>query len=164
MKNLLLCAGLAGLLALPGGVAAHEPKPNATAVPVAAADPATTKVLAVVEQFGAALKAGNMESVGAMLADDVLILESGGVERSRKEYLGGHAMHDAVFLKTAHVEVKHRTARLEGPLAWVGTESEMHITKDGKPATILSTETMVLKRSGVDWRIVHIHWSSGAKH
>jgi ketosteroid isomerase-like protein len=45
----------------------------------------------------------------------------------------------------------------------VGTESELHASKDGKPITLLSTETMVLKNTPNGWRIVHIHWSSRPK-
>ena len=37
------------------------------------------------------------------------------------------------------------------------------LQKDGKTIIILSTETMVLKRSGSTWKIVHIHWSSRKK-
>jgi ketosteroid isomerase-like protein len=35
--------------------------------------------------------------------------------------------------------------------------------KDGKEATMLSTETMVLRRGTSGWKIVHIHWSSRIK-
>ena len=113
--------------------------------------------------FSARIQSANFDQVRALLADDVLILESGGAERSREEYLGHHAISDAAFLKGAHVQVKQRTARVEGPLAWIGTESELHATKDGKAVTLLSTETMILKKTGADWRIVHIHWSSRPK-
>lgn len=34
---------------------------------------------------------------------------------------------------------------------------------DGEPLTLLSTETMALGKTGADWRIVHIHWSSRPK-
>ena len=117
----------------------------------------------VVEAFSAALQAGDLVRAGSLLAEDVLILESGGAERSRKEYLGGHAVHDAEFLKTAHIQPIHRTARIVDGFAWVGTESELHASKDGKPMAILSTETMVLKNTPDGWRIVHIHWSSRPK-
>ena len=93
----------------------------------------------------------------------MLILESGGAERSRDEYLGHHAKGDAEFLKSAHVQRLRQTARVEGVLAWIGTESEIHTSKDGKPVTLLSTETMILRQSGEAWRIVHIHWSSRPK-
>jgi SnoaL-like domain len=48
-------------------------------------------------------------------------------------------------------------------MAWVASESEIHAKKDGKASTSVSTETMVLKRTGQAWKIVHIHWSSHAK-
>lgn len=153
---------LAGFLALPALAAAHDPTQHATTKP-AVTDTAAQPVIAVVEQFSKTLQAADFNSVRELLAEDVLILESGGAERSREEYLGHHAVSDAAFLKGAHVQVKQRVARVEGPLAWVGTESELHAMKDGKALTLLSTETMILKKAGADWRIVHIHWSSRPK-
>lgn len=140
---------------------AHHPQPAASApmdVP-AAAKPAVS----VVERFGKALAAADFKTVESLLDADVLILETGGAERSRQEYLGHHAISDAQFLKGAHSQLQRRRARIAGDLAWVGSESELHATKDGKPLTLLSTETMVLKKTGAEWRIVHIHWSSRPK-
>ncbi len=119
--------------------------------------------VATVDRFFAALKAGELEKAGAELDPRVIILESGGAERSAAEYLGGHAKGDAAFLKDAHHSLTHRTARVSGGLAWVASESELHVQKDGKPAVIASTETMVLRSSGTGWKIVHIHWSSRVK-
>ena len=138
---------------------AHGPEAHAKPVTITAEDLAVPAVK-VVDAFSTALQAGELAHAGSLLAEDVLILESGGAERTREEYLGGHAEHDAEFLKTAHIQRIHRTARIEGDLAWVGTESELHASKDGKPLTLLSTETMVLKSTPDGWRIVHIHWSS----
>lgn len=155
---------LAGLIALPGLAGAHEPE---TPMPAASAQQISDQAkpaVAVVEQFSAALKTGDFKQAGELLGEDVLILESGDAEHSREEYLGGHALFDAAFLKGAQIDVKHRTARAEGSLAWVGTESEIRATKDGAPLTLLSTETMVLKQTAAGWRIVHIHWSSRQAH
>jgi uncharacterized protein (TIGR02246 family) len=129
---------------------------------VALADP--RPAIAVVDAFSAALQAGDLERVRALLADDVLVLESGGAERSKDEYFASHAAADAAFLRDAHVQVTHRSARVDGGMAWVGTESEMHVSKDGVALTLLGTETMVLARAADGWRIVHIHWSSRPKH
>lgn len=153
---------LAGVFAV-SATPAHESRSPKTTTPAATVSEQARPAVAVVEQFSAALHAADMQRVAALLADDVLILESGGAERSREEYLGHHAVADAAFLKGAHVQVLRRTARVEGPLAWVGTESEVHAAHGGKPATLLSTETMILEKSGDAWRIVHIHWSSRPK-
>ena len=73
------------------------------------------------------------------------------------------SIRDAKFLKGSHHQLKRRIARSAGDLAWIGSESELHASKDSKPVTLLSTETMVLRKTGADWRIVHIHWSSRPK-
>jgi len=115
---------------------------------------------AVVDAFSAALAAGDLATAALKLDPAVLILESGGAEHSAAEYLGGHARDDAEFLRDARHVLKRRTGRVSGDLAWIASESELHVQREGKPATIASDETMVL-RSGADgWKIVHIHWSS----
>lgn len=149
---------MAAMLTTIPAALAHDGKHAAS--PDSSIAPAAQPAVGIVEQFSAALQAGDLDRAGGLLADDVLILESGGAERSREEYLGGHAGHDAAFLKDAHVQVKRRTARVEGDLVWVGSESEIHASRGGKPLTLFSTETMVLKHSPQGWRIVHIHWSS----
>jgi ketosteroid isomerase-like protein len=146
---------LTALSLLPGLAAAQAPPVD---VPEAARAAAAT-----VDRFFAALSAGDLDRAGAELDPNVIILESGGAERSAAQYLGGHAKGDAQFLKGARHVLNRRTARATGDVAWVASESELHVEKDGKPSTTASTETMVL-RSGKDgWKIVHIHWSSRVK-
>jgi hypothetical protein len=127
-------------------------------VPAAAMD-----AVATVDRFSAALSSGDLAKAGAELDAHVLILESGGAERTAAEYLGGHAKGDAAFLKTAHQQLLRRTARVNGDFAWVASESELHLQREGKPVTVLSTETMLLQRRASVWTIVHIHWSSRRK-
>lgn len=141
---------------------AHAAEQPATAakidVPVAA-----KAAVAVVDAFGEAIAAADFEQVTAMLDPAVIILESGGAERSRDEYLSHHARSDAKFLAGTHSTLSSRRARVDGDTAWVASESELHTSKDGKPMTLLSTETMVLKNTSSGWKIVHIHWSSRPK-
>ena len=139
-------------------VASSARAEDTTAV-ASAAKPA----VAVVADFSTALQAGDLKRVEALLDPNVLVLESGNAERSRAEYLRKHAGEDAAFLKKVHVLVKRRSARADGNLAYVTTESEMHLTEDGKMQTIQSTETMVLQKAADAWHIVHIHWSSRKK-
>ena len=116
--------------------------------------------VATVDRFFAALSAGDIDRAGAELDPQVIILESGGAEHSAAEYLGGHAKDDAEFLKTAQQKLGHRTVRVIGKLAWIASESELKAKHDGKPITLFSTETMVLRSTDSGWKIVHIHWSS----
>ncbi len=172
MKRNTLVTSLAFVVALGGAVTASAQTSPAAhthhAAPAHAAShrdvpPTAQAAVSVVERFSKALAAGDLKIVEALLSADVLILETGGAEHSREEYLGHHAIGDAKFLKGTHSEIKNRTARIDGSLAWVGTESELHASKDGKPMTLLSTETMVLKNTTAGWQIVHIHWSSRPK-
>ncbi len=168
MNTKLLVIALASMLAAPTAFAhgeeKHESAAMATGRETAKAElkvaPAAADAVATVERFATALSAGNLSKAGAELDPGVLILESGGVERSRDEYLGGHAKSDAAFLKTAMTTLKRRTAQATGDLAWVASESDIHAMKGKEMLMIESTETMVLRKSGVAWKIVHIHWSS----
>jgi ketosteroid isomerase-like protein len=150
-------ATLAALLLISGPAAAHESSPKLD-VPDSAEAAA-----AVVDRFFAALSSGDLAQAGAQLDPAVIILESGGAEHSAAEYLGGHAKGDAQFLKGAHHVLNRRSARATGDVAWVASESELHVEKDGKPSTIASAETMVLRSGQEGWKIVHIHWSSRVK-
>ena len=146
------------LLLAPALAIAHDSQAPGGAA-TASVDAAAEAAVATVDAFSAALKAGDLQRAGALLDPAVQVLESGGAERSRAEYLQHHAGADAAFLKDAHVRVLRRTARAEGALAWVATESEL----DAGGKTHQSAETMVLARGAEGWRIVHIHWSSRAK-
>lgn len=120
----------------------------------------TAPAVAVVDHFGQALAAGKFDELKTLLSPDVLILESGGAERSREEYLAHHAIDDWQFLQGMRVEAGKRRARVAGDMAWVGSESRMFKLADDGKTVFLSTETMVLRRYDGQWRIVHIHWSS----
>ncbi len=151
MKTAIVTALVAALLF---SSAARPAEPQLD-VPADARD-----AVAVVDRFFAALSGGDLDRAGAMLDPQVIILESGGAEHSAAEYLGGHAKGDAAFLAQAHQRLMRRTAKTDGGLAWVASESELQVEREGKPTVILSTETMVLQLTGDGWRIAHIHWSS----
>lgn len=167
MKTFIHAAGALMLLSAPGLGFAHENAPHAapsvSTPSQPAVAPAATTPEATVDAFGAALRAGDVPTLRTLLAPDVLILEGGGAERSAEEYLGGHALSDAAFLKDAHIRQTARTAKVDGAMAWVATESELHVERDGKPLTLASAETMLLQKMGDAWRIVHIHWSSARR-
>lgn len=122
--------------------------------------PEAIDAVKVVDAFSEALKAANFDTVKQLLDEKVLVLESGGSERSRDEYMSEHALADALFLRKAKSQLRYRQAHAEGLFAWVATESELQSEQNGKPLLLLSTETMLLKNTPQGWKIVHIHWSS----
>jgi ketosteroid isomerase-like protein len=166
MHTFTRSAGVLLLAAAPTLAMAHENAPHAApaASPHAQAEaPAATTPEATVDAFAQALRRGDTATLRTLLAPDVLILEGGGAERSAEEYLSGHALSDAAFLKDAHIQQTARTAKIEGDLAWVATESELHVERDSQPVTLGSAETMLLQKIDGAWRIVHIHWSSARR-
>jgi ketosteroid isomerase-like protein len=124
------------------------------------ADADAAQAVAVVDRFSQELAAGNTSAASALLDEDVVIHESGGVERSRAEYAAHHLAADAQFMRSSTRRLLSRTSGASGDLAWVASETELSRDVEGKPKRSIMTETMVLQRSGEGWRIVHIHWSS----
>ena len=142
MRRLLIAAALAGTLA-----SAAVAAPNSDAA-------------AVVDAFHSALAKGDARAAAALLADDSLIFEEGGVERSKAEYVTKHLPADAAFSKAVRSSVTRRTSNRAGNLAWIASEGRTTGTFRGKAVDQVTTETMLVRLSGNDWKIVHIHWSS----
>jgi ketosteroid isomerase-like protein len=55
-----------------------------------------------------------------------------------------------------------RRGAAAGTIAWIASEGRTTGTYKGKQVDVVTTETMVLRRTGGGWKIVHIHWSSAA--
>lgn len=157
MKPLILAAALAFAAST---AIAQEVVPGFGADQTA--DEATLPVVAVVDAFHAALGSGNADAVLALLAEDVMVLEEGGAERSRGEYAGHHLPADMVFAAATDAEVSRRAAWIEGDTAWVLTEGRTSGQFNGRAVNRLTAETMILHRGADGWRIRHIHWSSRA--
>jgi Calcium/calmodulin dependent protein kinase II Association. len=118
---------------------------------------------AVVDAFHAALKRSDGLAATALLADDVLILEAGGVERSKAEYASQHLPADMAFSQAVPLTLTHRTGHATGSTAWIASEGRVTGTYQGRKIDRITAETMILRRIGGTWKIVHIHWSSAAK-
>lgn len=129
-----------------------------------AAAPAPERgAIAVVDAFHAAIDRGDAKAAAALLAEDAVIFESGEVERSKAEYASKHLPADVEFSKAVKSVVTRRSAHASGTLAWVASEGRTTGPYKGKALDLATTETMVLRRAGGTWKIVHIHWSSAKR-
>jgi mono/diheme cytochrome c family protein len=117
---------------------------------------------AVVDQFQKRVAQGRTKEAEALLDPGLLVFEGGDAERSRAEYASHHLESDAEFLRSATVAQLMRRGQVDGDTAWIATESELRAAGP-KPTNLLTTETMVLKRTPQGWLITHIHWSSKAR-
>ncbi len=148
--------GLSLTAAHPGAHDAPQtPPPAEHAAPADSVTPVGT-----VTAFHAALTSGNSAAALALLAEDVIIFESGGVESSRAEYASHHLAADAAFSAAVPRTLVSRTQGEAGDMAWVMSVETVTGTYRNRAINSRSVETMLLHRVNGQWRIAHIHWSS----
>ena len=114
---------------------------------------------AVVADFHRALAEGYRDGVLKLLMPNAVIFETGYVEASREQYAAGQLGADLLYAATVQREVVHREAVVSGDMALVITQARNSGEFQGEPVNLTNTETMVLRRSGGNWKILHIHWS-----
>lgn len=114
----------------------------------------------VVNAFHAALKRGDATAALNLMAEDVVIFESGGVERNRAEYATHHLKSDAAFSAATTRTPISQTIASDGNLSSVMSVEFVKGTFRDRPVNSRSVETMVLRKTEGRWRIIHIHWSS----
>ena len=159
-------AQLLGIAAMGASLIAAHPGAHGTPQTPVASDlraPADTATpVGTVTAFHSALASGNTAAAQALLAEDALIFESGGVESSRAEYASHHLQADAAFSAAVTRTLVSRTHGEQGDAAWVMSVETVTGTYRGRAINSRSVETMLLRRVDSQWRIVHIHWSSAS--
>lgn len=114
----------------------------------------------VVNAFHTALKRGDTNAALKLMSEDAVIFESGGVERNRAEYEAHHLKADAAFSAATSRTPVSQVVATDGNLASVMSVENVAGTFRGRPINSRSVETMVLRKTDGQWRIIHIHWSS----
>lgn len=147
MHTFLLAGALVALMSAPVPCAAQGVPTDSAAVAM------------VVRQFHEALAHRDSAGALALLADDVVVLEAGGLE-SRAEYRSHHLPADMAFAAAVPRTPGPLRVTLAGDVAWVASTSETTGTFDGRAVNSAGAELVVLSRSPAGWRIRAIHWSS----
>ena len=129
--------------------------------PVAAQSGPDAEVIAVIEAFHSALASGDSTQALSYLADDVVILESGGIE-DKGHYRSGHLAGDMRFaaVPTQRGEI---SVRVSGDVAWAHSTSVTEGRMGEREVNSQGAELVVLVRGADSWKIVAIHWSSRAR-
>ena len=127
--------------------------------PVGGQQSDSTDVVAVIERFHAALSVGDSAAAIALLAPDVTILESGGVE-NREQYRSHHLAGDIEFARGVPRTRAPIAVTVAGDVAWATSTSVTQGDFRGRAVNSNSAELMVLTRSEGKWLIRAIHWSS----
>lgn len=123
-------------------------------------EPAARPAAAVVDRFHAALRRGDGKGALALMAGDALVYESGHVEQGKAEYRATHLDADMEYSRAVTEVTTARGGHAQGNFAWIASQGRTSGKFRGKQVDRATTETMVLRRTAGQWRIVHIHWSS----
>lgn len=151
MTRLLALAGVALLLIASPALAQDD------SVAVRMDDSVAVRM--TVAAYHAALQSGDSATALSLLAPDVVVLESGGIE-SRSEYRANHLSADMAFAQATRSVRSPGPVRVEGDVAWASATSETRGEWNGNPVASAGAELMVLRRTAAGWRITAIHWSS----
>jgi ketosteroid isomerase-like protein len=114
----------------------------------------------VVMQFHLALRTSDKITARKLLADNVLIFEGGGVDRSADEYAHHHMLSDMKYLAAMKSEPLEHNVKIMGNSAVSMSRSKTMGTYKGKELKYEGMETMVLEKQKGEWKIVRIHWSN----
>ncbi len=114
----------------------------------------------VVRKFHQALKGADVDTVRKILADDVIIFEGGGVERSLDEYAEHHMQADFAFTKEMQITLLEHHVKENANTAISMSRSHMKGRYKDKEIDGKSMETLLLRKTAEQWKIIHIHWSN----
>lgn len=118
-----------------------------------------TKVGEVVAELHTALRSSDEATIRSILADDVLIFEGSGAERSLEEYASHHMKSDMKFLKNMDTELLERNIMIHGDIAVSSSRSKMTGKYKNKDFNKVTVETLILKKSNDGWKVIRVHWS-----
>lgn len=114
----------------------------------------------IVDTFHHALENGDEDTVRRILADDVIIFEGGGVERSLNEYVEHHMTADMSFLKNMQSRKLEHHIKVDGNTAVSMSRNHLKGSYKDKEIDSEGMETLLLMKKENRWEIVHIHWSN----
>lgn len=119
----------------------------------------SSDVADAVNRYHHALETGDSAAALALLTDDAVILESGGME-TRAEYRSHHLPSDIAFARAVQSVRSPVNVTVRGDVAWASSTSVAEGEFRGRPVNSTGAELMVLVRTGQGWRIAAIHWSA----
>lgn len=116
-------------------------------------------VAAVIDRYHRALGEGDSATALSLLANDVAILESGGME-TRDDYRGHHLPGDIAFAMAVRSVRNPMRIVVRGDAAWATSTSTTQGDFRGRAINSAGAELVVLSREADGWKIRAIHWSS----
>jgi ketosteroid isomerase-like protein len=119
-------------------------------------------IVATVRRFHDVIAAGDSLGALALLTEDAVVLESGGLE-TKAEFRQHHLPADISFAQSTSGDRRVHSVTRRGDVAWVTSTSTATGNFRGRAVDSTGAELMVLVRTPSGWRINAIHWSSRAR-
>ena len=119
-----------------------------------------TEAAKVVVAFHKALESGDAAKARSLLADNVLIIEGSGIERSADEYASHHMLSDMKYLQAIDIRTLEHHVQVGSSLAISFSRISNKGVYKGKKIDREGNETITLIHGSDGWKIAHIHWSN----
>ena len=158
MRNLFVMVLMAGAI-----LSCQSPEPSDAGEPEASSEPAEIlldsllaqqnsedQIVAVIDAFHEALVAGDSTIALSHLADDVIILESGGVE-NKEHYSSGHLAGDMRFAQAMQRKRGEMKVSIMGDVAWAHSSSVTQGRMGDREINSQGAELVVLARENGRW-------------
>ena len=114
-----------------------------------------------VDAFHAALRAKDTGGALSLLDRNLVVFEFGAVDPTAEGYAFRHLPFDMDLAAATRWRLETRRIGGEGHERWVlSTYRVTGKQSDGTPIDQTTLETVILRRSGSLFRIVHFHWST----
>ena len=114
-----------------------------------------------VDAFHAALRAKNTAGALSLLDRGLVVFEFGAVDPTVEAYAFQHLPFDMDIAAATQWMLETRRVGGEGNERWVlSTYRVTGTQRDDTPIDLTTLETVILRRTGDLFRIVHFHWST----
>jgi ketosteroid isomerase-like protein len=114
-----------------------------------------------VDAFHGAMRAQDTAGALSLLDRGLVVYEFGGVDPTVEAYALNHLPFDMDAAAATQWKLESRRSGGEGNERWVlSTYRVTGKQSDGTPIDQTTLETVILRRSGAQFRIVHFHWST----
>ncbi len=125
----------------------------------AAAQSRDAELRAAVERYNAAFVAGDLPALKALLAPDIILYEHSVRNIGLEDVWENHLRPEVEAFKNTSAAFTDVRVWIDGDVALVTRQYSIQAMRNGKPIDARGNETMGWRRSGMGWKVVHIHYS-----
>jgi ketosteroid isomerase-like protein len=112
-----------------------------------------------IARYNEAFRSKDVATVHALLSEDVLLYEHSVKNDGREDVFENHLKPEILEFENVKLDFTDVRVTPGTDLALVTRRYTLDGTYQGKPLQASANETMVWKRVGAEWKIVHIHYS-----